>query len=222
MEDLDQSIDHGSEPEGTNPMSDANVARLATLSMIAFILLALVFVGFAFMQVWLQSTRDEAKSVDAIVVLGAAQWDGVPSPVLKARLDHALDLYKREVASYIVTTGSKQKGDRFTEAYAGLTYLLERGVSESKIIVVVDGSDTYQSLSAASSALQLAGIGNKVLLVSDPYHALRAKEIAREVGLDPSFSPTNLDSSFGQLLRETLGTSIGRAIGFRRASTLSE
>jgi uncharacterized SAM-binding protein YcdF (DUF218 family) len=155
-------------------------------------------------------------------VLGAAQWDGVPSPVLKARLDHALDLYKREVAPYIVTTGSKQKGDRFTEAYAGLTYLLERGVSESKIIVVVDGSDTYQSLSATSSAIQLAGIGNKVLLVSDPYHALRAKEIAREVGLEPSFSPTNLDSSFGQLLRETLGTSIGRAIGFRRASTLSE
>jgi uncharacterized SAM-binding protein YcdF (DUF218 family) len=222
MEDLDQRIDHESEPEGNNPMSDANFARLATLSVIAFTLLALVFVVFAFMQVWLQSTRDEVKSVDAIVVLGAAQWDGVPSPVLKARLDHALDLYKREVAPYIVTTGSKQKGDRFTEAYAGLTYLLERGVSESKIIVVVDGSDTYQSLSATSSAIQLAGIGNKVLLVSDPYHALRAKEIAREVGLEPSFSPTNLDSSFGQLLRETLGTSIGRAIGFRRASTLSE
>ena len=203
-------------------MSDANFARLATLSVIAFTLLALVFVVFAFMQVWLQSTRDEVKSVDAIVVLGAAQWDGVPSPVLKARLDHALDLYKREVAPYIVTTGSKQKGDRFTEAYAGLTYLLERGVSESKIIVVVDGSDTYQSLSATSSAIQLAGIGNKVLLVSDPYHALRAKEIAREVGLEPSFSPTNLDSAVGQLLRETLGTSIGRAIGFRRASTLSE
>ncbi len=166
--------------------------------------------------------RDEVKRADAIVVLGAAQWDGVPSPVLKARLDHALDLYENGVAPYIVTTGSKQKGDRYTEAYTGLTYLLERGIPESKIIVIVDGSNTYQSLSATSNAIESVGLGSEVLLVSDPYHALRAKEIAREVGLNPSFSPTKLDSSFGQLARETLGTSIGRIIGFRRASTLSE
>ena len=188
----------------------------------AFALLITSFVGVTFVQVWFQGMRDEVKSVDAIVVLGAAQWDGVPSPVLKARLDHALDLYDKEVAPYIVTTGSKQKGDRFTEAYTGLTYLLERGIPESKIIVIVDGSNTYQSLSATSSAIQRVGLGSEVVLVSDPYHALRAKEIAREVGLDPSFSPTELDSSFGQLVRETLGTSIGRIIGFRRASTLSE
>ena len=222
MKDLDQRIDHKSEPEGTSSMRNANVGRLAMLFVMACTLLALSFVVFTFIQVWFQSTRDEVKSVDVIVVLGAAQWDGIPSPVLKARLDHALDLHNREVAPYIVTTGSKQKGDRFTEAYTGLTYLLERGVPENKIIVVVDGLDTYQSLSATSSAIQLAGLGNQVLLVSDPYHALRAKEIAREVGLEPSFSPTSLDSSFGQLLRETLGTSIGRIIGFRRASTLSE
>ncbi len=182
----------------------------------------MAFVGVTFVQVWFQSTRDEIKSADAIVVLGAAQWDGVPSPVLKARLDHALFLYEKEVAPYIVTTGSKQRGDRYTEAYTGLTYLLERGIPESKIIVIVDGSNTYQSLSATSSAIQSVGLGSEVLLVSDPYHALRAKEIAREVGLNPSFSPTELDSSFGQLARETLGASIGRVIGFRRASTLSE
>ena len=222
MQDSDSYMDHRSESEGADSANRVNFVKITTLSIMAFALLITSFVGVTFVQVWFQGMRDEVKSVDAIVVLGAAQWDGVPSPVLKARLDHALDLYDKEVAPYIVTTGSKQKGDRFTEAYTGLTYLLERGIPESKIIVIVDGSNTYQSLSATSSAIQRVGLGSEVVLVSDPYHALRAKEIAREVGLDPSFSPTQLNSSFGQLARETLGASIGRVIGFRRASTLSE
>ena len=222
MQDSDSYTDHRPESEATNSSEKASPVKLAALSTAAFILAIVAFVGVTFVQVWFQSTRDEIKSADAIVVLGAAQWDGIPSPVLKARLDHALDLYAKELAPYIVTTGSKQKGDRYTEAYTGLTYLLERGVPESKIIVIVDGSNTYQSLSATSTAIQGVGLGSEVLLVSDPYHALRAKEIAREVGLDPSFSPTELDSPFEQLARETIGTSIGRIIGFRRASTLSE
>ena len=222
MQNSDSYTDHKPESEATNSPNRVSGMKLTALSVIAFGVLIVAFVGVTFVQVWFQSMRDEVKSADAIVVLGAAQWDGVPSPVLKARLDHALDLYEKELAPYIVTTGSKQKGDRYTEAYAGLTYLLERGIPEGKIIVIVDGSNTYQSLSATSSAIQSVGLGSKVLLVSDPYHALRAKEIAREVGLDPSFSPTQLNSSFGQLARETLGASIGRVIGFRRASTLSE
>ncbi len=222
MQDSDSYADHRPEPEAINSLGKASPAKLAALSTAAFVLAIVAFVGVTFVQVWFQSMRDEIKSADAIVVLGAAQWDGIPSPVLKARLDHALDLYAKELAPYIVTTGSKQKGDRYTEAYTGLTYLLERGIPESKIIVIVDGSNTYQSLSATSTAIQGVGLGNEVLLVSDPYHALRAKEIAREVGLDPSFSSTELDSSFEQLARETIGTSIGRIIGFRRASTLSE
>jgi len=222
MWDSESDTDHRSDSEATNSSNKASSVKLSALSIVAFALLIVAFVGVTFVQVWLQSMRDEVKRADAIVVLGAAQWDGVPSPVLKARLDHALDLYENGVAPYIVTTGSKQKGDRYTEAYTGLTYLLERGIPESKIIVIVDGSNTYQSLSATSNAIESVGLGSEVLLVSDPYHALRAKEIAREVGLNPSFSPTKLDSSFGQLARETLGTSIGRIIGFRRASTLSE
>ena len=222
MQDSDSYTDHRPESEATNSSEKASPVKLAALSTAVFVLVIVAFVGVTFVQVWFQSMRDEIKSADAIVVLGAAQWDGIPSPVLKARLDHALDLYAKELAPYIVTTGSKQKGDRYTEAYTGLTYLLERGIPESKIIVIVDGSNTYQSLSATSTAIQGVGLGSEVLLVSDPYHALRAKEIAREVGLDPSFSPTELDSSFGQLARETIGTSIGRIIGFRRASTLSE
>ena len=93
---------------------------------------------------------------------------------------------------------------------------------ESSILVVVDGNNTFESLSATANVLIDRGIGNKVILVSDPYHALRAKEIAREVGLQAWFSPTDLSSSFSQLIRETAGTSVGRVIGFRKASTLSK
>ncbi len=196
--------------------------KFVAVALLSILLLSFSYVLIVFFQVWLNSARDQARPVDAIVVLGAAQWDGVPSPVLEARLEQALKLYEEGLSPIIVTTGSKQTGDRFTEAYAGLTYLLERAVPEKSILVVVDGGNTFESLSATANVLLDRGIGNKVILVSDPYHALRAKEIAREVGLEAWFSPTDLSSSFSQLLRETAGTSIGRIIGFRRASTLSK
>ena len=195
--------------------------KFLTIATFSVLLLSFSYVFIVFVQVWLNSSRDQARPVDAIVVLGAAQWDGVPSPVLEARLEQALKLYEQGLAPIIVTTGSNQTGDRFTEAYAGLTYLLDRSVPENSILVVVDGSNTFESLSATANVLIDQEIGNKVLLVSDPYHALRAKEIAREVGLEAWFSPTDLSSSFSQLIRETGGTSVGRVIGFRRASTLS-
>ena len=196
--------------------------KFLTIALLSVILLSLSYLLIVFFQVWLNSARDQARPVDAIVVLGAAQWDGVPSPVLEARLEKALKLYEEGLSPIIVTTGSKQTGDRFTEAYAGLTYLLERSVPESSILVVVDGNNTFESLSATANVLTDRGIGNKVILVSDPYHALRAKEIAREVGLQAWFSPTDLSSSYSQLIREPAGTSVGRMIGFRKASTLSK
>ena len=196
--------------------------KFLAIALLSIILLFLSYLLIVFFQVWLNSARDQARPADAIVVLGAAQWDGVPSPVLEARLEKALKLYEEGLSPIIVTTGSKQTGDRFTEAYAGLTYLLERSVPESSILVVVDGNNTFESLSATANVLTDRGIGNKVILVSDPYHALRAKEIAREVGLQAWFSPTDLSSSFSQLIRETAGTSVGRMIGFRKASNLSK
>ena len=196
--------------------------KFLAIALLSIILLFLSYLLLVFFQVWLNSARDQARPADAIVVLGAAQWDGVPSPVLEARLEKALKLYEEGLSPIIVTTGSKQTGDRFTEAYAGLTYLLERSVPESSILVVVDGNNTFESLSATANVLTDRGIGNKVILVSDPYHALRAKEIAREVGLQAWFSPTDLSSSFSQLIRETAGTSVGRMIGFRKASNLSK
>ena len=206
----------------TNGHRSVQLRKFLAIALLSIILLFLSYLLLVFFQVWLNSARDQARPADAIVVLGAAQWDGVPSPVLEARLEKALKLYEEGLSPIIVTTGSKQTGDRFTEAYAGLTYLLERSVPESSILVVVDGNNTFESLSATANVLTDRGIGNKVILVSDPYHALRAKEIAREVGLQAWFSPTDLSSSFSQLIRETAGTSVGRMIGFRKASNLSK
>ena len=206
----------------TNGHRPVQLRKFIAIALLSIILLSISYLLIVFFQVWLNSARDQARPVDAIVVLGAAQWDGVPSPVLEARLEKALKLYEEGLSPIIVTTGSKQTGDRFTEAYAGLTYLLERSVPESSILVVVDGNNTFESLSATANVLTDRGIGNKVILVSDPYHALRAKEIAREVGLQAWFSPTDLSSSFSQLIRETAGTSVGRMIGFRKASNLSK
>ena len=197
------------------------MSRRFSRTLAVVLLFGVAYVAVTFGQVWWNSTRDQAASVDAIVVLGAAQFDGRPSPVLVARLDKALELYEVGYASLIVTTGSKMEGDRFTEAYAGLTYLLGRSVPESDILVVADGTNTFESLSATAYALAIAGVGDEVLLVSDPYHALRAKEIAREVGLSPRFSPTDLDSTLPQLVRETVAVSLGRIVGFRRVSNLS-
>ena len=206
----------------TNGHRPVHLRKFIAIALLSIILLSLSYLLIVFFQVWLNSARDQARPVDAIVVLGAAQWDGVPSPVLEARLEKALKLYEEGLSPIIVTTGSKQTGDRFTEAYAGLTYLLERSVPENSILVVVDGNNTFESLSATANVLIDRGIGNKVILVSDPYHALRAKEIAREVGLQAWFSPTDLSSSFSQLIQETAGTSVGRMIGFRKASNLSK
>ena len=182
--------------------------------------MAVVYVGVTFLQVWRTSRADEARPVDAIVVLGAAQYDGRPSPVLQKRLDHALELYEQGLADFVVPTGGSQAGDRFTQGFAGYDYLRSNGVPDEDILVVVDGTNTWEEL--AATALQLSNRGmSEVLLVSDPYHSLRAREIAEDVGLDAHVSPTDGSASFGQLVRETAAVSVGRLIGFRRLSNLS-
>lgn len=195
--------------------------RIGVVSAVGLFLLGFLYVATTFVQVWWASRSDDARPVDAIVVLGAAQYDGRPSPVLEARLDTALQLYREGLAPVIVTTGSNQEGDRFTEGFTGFTYLRDQGVPESDLRIVVDGTNTFEELSATANVMRDEGLGDEVLLVSDPYHSLRAVEIAREVGLDAWFSPTDLDSSFRQLVRETAGVSLGRLVGFRRVSNLS-
>lgn len=197
------------------------ILRRVFVSLLGVAVLGVLYGLITFIQVWYASGQDNARNVDAIVVLGAAQYDGRPSPVLEARLDHALDLYERGLAPLIVTTGSKQAGDRFTEGFTGFTYLRQSGVPEANLRIVVDGTNTFEELSATALVLRNDKLGDEVLLVSDPYHNLRAIEIAREVGLNPWFSPTALDSSAKQLIKETAGVGIGRLVGFRRISNLS-
>jgi vancomycin permeability regulator SanA len=156
---------------------------------------------------------------DAIVVLGAAQYNGQPSPVFESRLSTAYDLWNSGAAPLIVTTGANQPGDQFTEGFAGFRYLRNRGVSEVEIVVVTDGGDTYESLLATK--LQLGDTTGRVILVTDAYHAKRSSEIAEEVGLTPTVVAAGSDTGFGRRLRESVAVALGEIISFRRLSRLT-
>lgn len=182
--------------------------------------LGVAYVAFNFVSVLVASGRDDRVPVDAIVVLGAAQYDGEPSPVFAGRLDHALELWTEGLAPLIVTTGSNQEGDRFTEGFAGFEYLRFAGVPEDALLVVTDGSSTWEQLAATARQLRRLGL-DSVLLVSDPYHALRLTQIAGEVGLEAEVSSTDGRTSLRNLLRETAAVSLGRMLGYRRVDNWS-
>jgi uncharacterized SAM-binding protein YcdF (DUF218 family) len=193
-----------------------------TLRLVRLLALAgLLVVGYfavTFAQVWAASRRDGARPAEAIVVLGAAQYDGRPSPVLQARLDHAAALYEADVAPVIVLTGGRQPGDRFTEASASARYLRRAGIPETALRLETDGRNSWQSLAAAARFLRDESI-TEVVLVSSPYHSLRVEHIAAEVGLDGHASPAAGapdSATFGHLLHETLAVGVGRIIGYRR------
>ncbi len=183
--------------------------------------LGLLYVVFTFGQVWWTSRHHTTASAGAIVVMGAAQWNGKPSPVLKGRLDHAVELYKAGRAPMIIVTGGKQPGDRVTQGFAGYDYLKAQGVPESDIKVEVEGRNSYEELSASAVIVRQAKAGPDVLLISDPYHSLRISQIAEEVGLRPHVSPANTPSPLRSLLRETVAVSIGRVIGYRRLAAFA-
>jgi uncharacterized SAM-binding protein YcdF (DUF218 family) len=191
-------------------------------------LLGLVYVTVTFVQVWHASRQNHHQPAAAIVVLGAAQYDGRPSPVLQARLDRAHELYQQGLAPLLVTTGAKQEGDRFTEGFAGYQYLSSLGVPDEAILIIDTGTNTWEELSAAADELQERSPRNRssparvrVLLVSDSYHSLRLEHTAREVGLDPLVAPTGPSASTRRLLRETVAVSIGRVVGYRRLAELT-
>lgn len=160
------------------------------------LVLTLAFTGWALTigAVWWSSRQDAAEAVtgqlaDAIVVLGAAQYAGRPSPVLKARLDHALSLFERDLAPYLLLTGGRGDGDTQSEAGAGRRYLTQRGVPDSMILSEDEGRTTFASMQNAAEQLQQVD-GRAVLLVSDPFHMLRLSLLARLHGLQPFASPT--------------------------------
>lgn len=198
--------------------------RLALKLVAAGMAVLVVYLGVTFVQVWLASRRDHARSAQAIVVFGAAQFNGRPSKVLQARLDHALRLYRRKLAPVIVVTGGNQPGDRFTEATAAADYLISKGVPDDDILREVDGRSSWQSLAAAANFLTDRGI-RRVLLVSDPFHSFRITAMADELGLDGHASPTRTSPIAGLtnarfMARETVAVAIGRVIGYRREANV--
>lgn len=139
--------------------------------------------------VLITSQRDERERTDAIIVLGAAQYNGRPSPVLRARLDHALRLYRDRLAPRIIVTGGVGRGDTTSEARVGRRYLLARQVPDSAIVVLPQGRSTAASMDAAGTWLGARGL-HRVLLVSDPFHMFRLRLEARRTKLEAYMSPT--------------------------------
>lgn len=179
-----------------------------------------------FVDVWLTSRHDyepEAgtdSSSRAAVVLGAAQYNGEPSPVLRARLDEAAQLYEAGEVDLVVVTGGGQAADITTEAKTGYDYLRERsGIPDERLRLEVQGASTYQSLAATARFLRNEGVAD-VVLVTDRYHAKRSILTAEEVGLRPTVSLTPQAPAFGRLVQESVAVAIGRVIGFRRLDRL--
>jgi uncharacterized SAM-binding protein YcdF (DUF218 family) len=187
----------------------------------ALVLVAILgYYVISLFQVWSTGRSDQARPVDAIVVMGAAQYDGEPSPQLAARLDHVAELWPQGLAPLVVVTGGNQPGDRFTEAEASATYLTERGVPPDAIVREDTGSNSYESLEGAARLLEERGLSS-VLIVTDPYHALRSRLTAEDLGLTAYVSPTPTSvvsggESFVRHLREAAGVAVGRLVGFDR------
>ncbi len=200
--------------------------KLAVKVVVALLAAVVLYLGVTFAQVWRAARNDQARPAEAIVVFGTAQYDGVPSPVLAARLDHAIELYEKDLAPVIVVTGGNQPGDNFTEATASANYLIERGVPDEDVLREVSGTSSWQSLAAAANFLDDREITD-VLLVSDPFHSLRIRAMASELGLDGHSSPTRTSPIRGMtearyMARETVAVAVGRIVGFRRQASIED
>lgn len=177
-----------------------------------------VYFAITLVQIWLTGREHSTLSAQAIVVMGAAEYNGVPSPDLRARLDEAYALFERRRAALIVVTGSKQRGDRFTEAQASARYLESRGVSSSDILRV-EGNDSWANLVDVAAILEPRG-DRHVLIVTDPFHEDRSMAIASAVGLIPlpdatTGSPIKGFASIPYYLKEMVGVGLGRIVGFK-------
>lgn len=205
---------------GTAPRRLGIPFRLLAIALVVVV----GYVAVTFAQVVIAARTDSARPSDAIVVLGAAQYDGRPSPVFQARLDHAADLHARGLAPIVVVTGGRGDGDDLSEANAADAYLQRAGVPAAALRLETGGRTSYESLAASARFLRTEGVAD-VLLVSDGWHLARASAIAREVGLDPVGSPSpgspySAVRALEQMARETAGLAMGRLIGFRRLDNL--
>lgn len=165
------------------------IARWLLLAVVLALLAVLVWVASVPFRVWWVARHDDRPRSDVIVVLGASQYDGTPSPVFEYRLRHAKVLYDEGVAPRIVTVGGKLAGDRFTEAQAGKDWLVAHGVPAGDVVAVDKGTDTWDSMTAIDSVFEKRGWRTAVV-VTDPWHSFRSRQMARDLGIDASTSPT--------------------------------
>jgi uncharacterized SAM-binding protein YcdF (DUF218 family) len=159
--------------------------RVAGAALLVVVLLWVLLI----LTIFLFSRRDEARPADAVVVLGAAQYDGRPSPVLRARLDHALQLYDDGIAPRLIFTGGVGVGDTVSEAEVSRRYAMRAGVPDSAIFTEKAGLSTVESMNAVAELMGEADLRTAVL-VSDPFHMLRLRILARHHGFTAYSSPT--------------------------------
>ena len=187
--------------------------------LLAAVLTSLLLVAATAGAIWWTARQDARPVSDAIVVLGSAQYDGVPSSIFEARLEHALRLFEAGVAPVVVTVGDGADGDRFTEAHAGAHYLWSAGVPHQALLPVPEGADTLESMRSVSRVFQERGWSSAVL-VTDPWHAMRTARMAEDAGIDAEASPTRQGPSvysrttqLRYILRETAAYLLYRATG---------
>jgi uncharacterized SAM-binding protein YcdF (DUF218 family) len=163
----------------------SGIIRLVLIGGLA----AVATVGYAALRVWDQGQQDDRRPADAVVVLGAAQYDGRPSPVFAARIDHAIELVRAGVAPRLVVTGGKAEGDRTTEAATARDYAVARGVRPNAILVEDRSRTTLESIRGVADLLDEAGLRSAVF-VSDRTHMLRVLRMASDAGIEAWGSPT--------------------------------
>ena len=191
------------------------VARVVAAAVLAFVLL----VSSTALAIWWTARKDSRPAADAIVVLGSAQYNGRPSSIFEARLEHALALYEDGVAPVVMTVGGKADGDQFAEAEAGRDYLGKAGVPADSLLAIPEGADTLESIRAAAAVFRERG-WSRAVLVTDPWHAMRAERMADDAGIDADSSPTRQGpavqtrgTQFRYILRETAAYLLYRATG---------
>lgn len=188
--------------------------RVTLALSIALIVVAALWSRWVYTQITAYARQDQAAPADAIAVLGAAEWDGRPSPVYRARLDHALDLYRRGIAPLIITVGGPG-GDQYTEGSVGAHYLISMGVPEQDVIAETHSRDTEQSARTIAVIARANGI-RRLVVVSDPTHMFRVHAICTADGLNvltsPRTVPANDDRSleFDRIAHEMISYTLWR------------
>ena len=180
------------------------IKRVIATVLLVVIVLPLYVGG----RVWYTANHTEPVKSDAIVVLGAAQFDGVPSPILEARLLEAKKIFERELAPRILTVGSRAPGDRTTEAASGFSWLVDQGVAKKYVDSIPYGRDTFASTKSYVDVMKKLNL-KTAIIVTDQYHCLRAVTMASDLGISATCAPTRTgpastsNSSFRYLVRET-------------------